>query len=72
MVHGYQAVASTAAIKFSHDFEENVYLSNLTPGIRHSKTLIISKNVDKNRQKQSFRLPCVAGLATNGNRKHCF
>ena len=42
------------------------------PDRRQSKTLLLSMNVDKNGQKQSFRLPFVASRATNGNRKHCF
>ena len=33
---------------------------------------ILSRNIDNNCQKQSFRLPFVATLATNGNQKHCF
>ena len=38
-----------------------------------NKTFILSTNVDKkNSQKQSFQLPFVARLATNGNRAHCF
>ena len=43
------------------------------PSRRQSKTFILATNVDKkNRKKQGFRMPFVARLATNGNRKHCF
>ena len=46
--------------------------SGITPDWRQWKTSILSMNVDKkNRKKQSFRLPFVDQLATNGNRKHC-
>ena len=42
-----------------------------TPGRRQSKMPILSGKVDQNQQKQCLRLPFVAPLATNGNRKHC-
>ena len=44
----------------------------LTQDRRLSKTFILLTNVDQNRWKQNFRLPFVAGLATNGNQKPCF
>ena len=36
------------------------------------KRLYYRRTRIKNRWKQSFRLPFVALMATNGNRKHCF
>ena len=41
---------------------------------RQSKMPILSMNIDQKllETEFSFRLPCVATLVTNGNRKHCF
>ena len=39
---------------------------------RQTQTLILSTNIDKKIVRNSFGLPFVARLATNGNPKHCF
>ena len=44
----------------------------VTPGRRQSKTPILSRSVDQKSIETVFRLPFVASVATNGNRKHCF
>ena len=46
--------------------------TRVTPGRLQSKTPILSRNVDQKSIEQCFRLPFVAPLATNDNRKHCF
>ena len=47
-----------------------VHLFFITPGRRQLKTPILSRNVDRNSLDTVFRLPFVAPLATNCNRKH--